>query len=51
MKDASILGNLRGMLVDEIHGLRYYYGMVYKMEKIIRWKQESIIKIYIPKLH
>ena len=22
MKDASILGNLRGMLVDEIHGLR-----------------------------
>ena len=23
MKDASILGNLRGMLVDEIHGLRY----------------------------
>ena len=23
MKDASILGNLRGMLVDEIHGLRF----------------------------
>ena len=26
MKDASILGDLRGMLVDEIHGLRYTYS-------------------------
>ena len=30
MKDASILGNLRGMLVDEIHGLRYYYFLDYE---------------------
>ena len=30
MKDDSILGNLRGMLVDEIHGLRYNLSEVAK---------------------
>ena len=33
MKDASILGNLRGMLVDEIHGLRFM--IIFLLQQLI----------------
>ena len=46
MKDASILGNLRGMLVDEIHGLRsnaLEYGPLREHYMVIK-KDSATIK-------
>ena len=46
MKDASILGNLRGMLVDEIHGLRY----IINYTKLISFIQQTIYAIFTKNL-
>ena len=50
MKDASILGNLRGMLVDEIHGLRLIYNNDYAILVGQNWLNLNPFIIYFNKI-
>ena len=43
MKDASILGDLRGMLVDEIHGLRFLLS--FSFSSLMVWFNSATVAV------